>query len=247
MKEQQEASQLYSEGILEYLSGYEWSKVIAHWNMSANNGFLKIFDSASQEIRPQFYKDEKNREQPRRTAPESMRKADKLIKEYYQKCLNQELQKWNTATITIYPDGRYESEFIWDQQAHIDFLLLDMATAFSFIYSESDIKITDLMIPEQEWEKAVITILFVNGHILPLQIEVTTEQGIKQFSVPVQNLSYQEAPYLIKSFEDIYQLANEGELKQHFAPGWNTVIIYQDRKDRFNFEEHVHFELRDLS
>ncbi|MDJ1497239.1 hypothetical protein QNI19_30150 [Cytophagaceae bacterium DM2B3-1] len=160
--------------------------------------------------------------------------------------------KFNKAHFTLYPDGRYESEFIWDQQAHIDFLLLDMATAFSFIYSESDIKITDikitdLMIPEQEWEKAVITILFVNGHILPLQIEVTTEQGIKQFSVPVQNLSYQEAPYLIKSFEDIYQLANEGELKQHFAPGWNTVIIYQDRQDRFNFEEHVHFELRDLS
>ncbi|MDJ1472537.1 hypothetical protein QNI19_30135 [Cytophagaceae bacterium DM2B3-1] len=163
------------------------------------------------------------------------------------KLLFEKKQQNNKGIITIYPDGRYESEFIWDQQAHIDFLLLDMATAFSFIYSESDIKITDLMIPEQEWEKAVITILFVNGHILPLQIEVTTEQGIKQFSVPVQNLSYQEAPYLIKSFEDIYQLANEGELKQHFAPGWNTVIIYQDRQDRFNFEEHVHFELRDLS
>ncbi|MDJ1472533.1 hypothetical protein [Xanthocytophaga flava] len=152
--------------------------------------------------------------------------------------------RWNKGTITIYPDGRYESEFIWDQQAHIDFRMKDLRAAFSFLYSESDIKITDALLPGQEWEKAVIIMPFVNGHILPLQIEVTTKHGIKQFSLLVQNLTYEEAPYLIKRFEDIYQLANEGELKQHFAPGWNTVVIYQNRLEFFDFEQHVKFDFR---
>jgi len=150
-------------------------------------------------------------------------------------------QKSNRGTITVYPNGRYESEFVWDEQAHLDYLLLDTKTAFSFIYDESYIKITDDLLTNQEWEKALVTIQFKNGNILPLQIEVDTGGEKKQFSVPIQNLPPEEYPNLIKRFEDICYLANEGELKAHFAPGWNTVLVYLDRYESFDFGQHVHF------
>lgn len=153
--------------------------------------------------------------------------------------------KINKGMLTIYPNGEYESSFIWDEQAHLDYLILGVDASFSFIHEEIQLKIEDSLMPDTAWESIVITIPVKSGKVQPLQLEINLGEEVSYHSLDIKNLTYDEKPYLAGWFEDIYHLTNEGELKEKLSPKWNTAVISFNAIDGFDFKSQVKFEWRE--
>ena len=153
--------------------------------------------------------------------------------------------KVNKGTLTIYPSGEYESEFIWDNQAHLDYLVLDIDTFFSFLYDEVPLYLDRNYHNDTLWDSIEIRISFQEGKIQPLKIVLKTGEITTDYAVLIQNITYDESIYLIKRFEDIYELTNNGELKGVLSPTWNTAIMRYQAIEYFDFKKQVSFEWRE--
>lgn len=246
-----EITKIYSIGMIEYLSGYDWHKVTAVWNMSSNTGFYKIFDETDNEIRPQFYRDEKNREQPKKSiAPEEMRASDLMVKEYFQTCQHSESTRWNKGILTIYSSGECESDFIWDNEVYLAYWEKNIKSWLSSNFEQVGYKIEDKCIQLGiKWDFDVtVVISFTTGKTNPV-LFIAPSKPEMDFKLHLDQLweyikgDYATAfeewskirvedPYkanVVLENEKMYHLMNYGELKDRFQR-WNkaTFVINKD-------------------
>ena len=155
-----------------------------------------------------------------------------------------DITKTNKVALTIYPSGEYESDFIWDNESHLGYLYDKVYNSLCFLAEELSYKITYTLCPETVilWEQTTLTLPFVKGKIQPLQIKVKTEKEIIEHFLLIKDITYEESPWLVEQFEDMYQLTNEGELKGKLSERWNTLVICWNLMERFDLEKHVKFE-----
>ena len=156
------------------------------------------------------------------------------------------IQKKNKYNLIIYPSGEYDSEFIWDEVAHLSYLEGGVYTLLSFVIEEFTLKISQ-QFPNVDilWNETILTIPFVKGKIQPLQTKIKTKDKIIEHSILIKDITYEETPELVAQFEEMYQLTNEGELKGSLSEKWNTLVICWDLIERFDLEKHVSFEWRE--
>ena len=154
--------------------------------------------------------------------------------------------KINKGTLTIYPNGEYESSFIWDEQAHLSNLVGGIQSFISFIIEELTYKILQ-QFPNVGilWNESVLTVPFVKGKIQPLQTKIKTQEGSIEHSILVNNVTSDESPWLSEQFEDMYHMTNEGDLKGVLSGNWNVLTIRFDNITGFNFDRDVSFEWRE--
>ena len=154
--------------------------------------------------------------------------------------------KINKGILTIYPNGEYESSFIWDEEAHLSRLIGSVYALLSFVNEELTYRISKKF-PKTIilWNETVLTISFVKGKIQPLQTKIKTKEKIIEHSILIKDITYEETPELVAQFEEMYQLTNEGELKGKLSEKkWNTLVCY-NMIDPSNLEKNVKFEWRE--
>ncbi len=243
------ASQWYAENMVNYLKEYDWDKFVMVADYSTMFGSKRNkYDLYKNDIKITPYINEKGEYKSNET--ESAKKIDE---KYIQmgmstidlRTLTNEDTKYNIWEFTLYPSGLYESEFIWDNQAHSDYLVLDIDTFFSFLYDEVPLYLDRNYHNDTLWDSIEIRISFQEGKIQPLKIVLKTGEITTDYAVLIQNITYDESIYLIKRFEDIYELTNNGELKGVLSPTWNTAIMRYQAIDYFDFKKQVSFEWRE--
>ena len=225
------------------------TKILAHYP-DFDNAIVSIYDYTLTEITGftypiSYFKD--NAPLNLQTIPKISNEIGILLNLMFKKG-----KKSNKGTLTIYPNGDYESSFIWDEVAYVDYLIRGIRALLSFVYNEMCYKISDTLLPDAviHWNQVVMTIPFKEGQIQPISIEVKTQEEITHHSILIQNLTNEESPWLIGQFADFYQLTNEGELKGKLSEKkWNTLVISFDTITGFNweqpFDKGVSFEWRE--
>ena len=172
--------------------------------------------------------------------------VNEILKKHYTSCQNDPNLRWNMGKITIYPSGEYESVFIWDEEADLDYLATRVRLLFDYIHEEMFFKIPNLLVgASSSWEKAIITMPFKEGQIQPLNLEITCMGAIIHQTLLIQNVTYEESPNLIDQFSNIYQLTNEGKLKGTFVEKWNIIVFHIYADADFDFGKDVKFEWRE--
>ena len=153
--------------------------------------------------------------------------------------------KTNKCTFTIYPSGEYESAFIWDESLEQERLLKSIRSHFTWLFIHSVYKIEDVFLPEQEWGTAILTMEFKDGKIQPLQITILFEGKMLHFSCGIENIGLSEDYSLahnIKTYEDMYQLANQVDIKDKLFGSWTKVTITLKQNstgDEMNWKNYV--------
>ena len=153
--------------------------------------------------------------------------------------------------LTIYPNGKYESSFIWDNEAYLEEFKKDAKGLFNLIHQEIDN--CDIFFDEEgssiAWEEIMVIISFKSGKVEPLSIEIKLGENVIYHTEPIGD-EYGEYRYQVSKqrYEDIYHLTNEGELKEKLSPKWNVATIHIKNgalRYNFDFDRDVSFEWRE--
>ncbi len=157
-------------------------------------------------------------------------------------------RKTNKGTITIYPNGEYESSFIWDEAAYLEKLVFKAENLFSLLYYEISSCPAFYNTQEEQisWQEAIVTVLFKSGKVQPLNVEVKTAANeIIHYSEAIEE-EFGESEYQSSRqyYEEMYHLMNEGKLKALYHR-WNVATIHIKYGVRFDFEKHVILEWRE--
>ena len=152
-------------------------------------------------------------------------------------------KKINKGTLTIYPGGEYESSFIWDNEAHLGYLVDGIYSLIGTVYEELNYKIRELLPAGTpiDWRYISIIIPFIKGKIQPLEIIIKGEK-IVILSLLIENITYEETPEFVQWFEDVYQLTNEGELKGQLSEKWNKLHLVWTKETGLDLSKDVLFE-----
>ena len=155
-------------------------------------------------------------------------------------------KKINKGTLIIYPNGAYESSFIWDEEAHLSGLIGGVDSLLSYVCEELFSKIPTILPPHTviDWREFTVIIPFIEGQIQPLQIRIKAGEAITALSILIEDIRYEKSLWLVAQFEEMYQLTNEGELKGILSEKWNTIII-RNTVDGFDFDKGVSFEWKE--
>ncbi len=151
--------------------------------------------------------------------------------------------KTNRGTLTIYPSGEYESSFIWDNVAHLDYLETMSKTWFSSFYEEAVYRVEDRVkkanIP---WDfETEVVISFTDN--LPNPVVFTTSDRLKMtFKLYLNQVwEYTKKTYasIFKSYDvanlerdnayniEQYKMMQSEELRVRF-PRWNRATLWID-------------------
>lgn len=202
-----------------------WAKatVITSYCYDSYNGFgLSYQDSESNKL---SYWGEKYSDLPQ----EEMYSFDgyddinEILRKYYNFSKNDPNLRWNKAKIIILPDGSYEGEFIWDEQADLENLML--AVWQTIDYWGNNILFDYLCSVYPDWQKAVIK-SYIKGNKVIFQLISLSEQDVLiNIDIPediqADYIAWQE--YCIN-----------GKLKPLFTTPWNGIIFNLDiSKDFF--------------
>ena len=222
------------EETIEITKTFNLIKVVFYWNMPYNGVYTKCFDENNEEfislsddlalgnINPKLFSN-----------------FLIFIEESKKK------QKTNKGTLTIYPNGEYESVFIWDESLEQERLLKSLRSHFTWLFIHSVYKIEDVFLPEQEWGTAILTMEFKDGKIQPLQITILFEGKMLHFSCGIENIGLSEDYSLahnIKTYEDMYQLANQVDIKDKLFGSWTKVTITLKQNstgDEMNWKNYI--------
>ena len=154
--------------------------------------------------------------------------------------------KINKGTLTIYPNGEYESSFIWDEAAYLGNLRTNIDAMFAYIYHYTPIELENKGILVDVWDNINVTIPFKSGKIQLLNITIKEGENISYHPTLIENFSADTSFYMIEVFETAYQQMNEGKLKNVISPKWNTAIVNIDiTSSSFDFKRDVSFEWRE--
>jgi hypothetical protein len=166
---------------------------------------------------------------------------------FYNECQKDISTRWNIWEFTLYPNGAYESLFIWNEQAYLDSLMQKVRLWFNYYFEQAGLRLVDKLNQSAikfNFEIGV-TISFTNGksnpvlfvfpnhpeinfklHLeqLPDYIEGNHKEAFEERSLTRITDNYQAS--LVSENEQMYHLMNDGELKNIFKR-WNkaTAII----------------------
>ena len=156
--------------------------------------------------------------------------------------------KTNKGTLTIYPNGEYESSFIWDNAAYLEKLVFKAENLFSLLYYEISACPAFKNAEEEpiSWQEATVSVSFKSGKVQGLNVTVTTatDETIHYSEAIEEAFGASEYQSSRGYYEETYQLMNEGELKALY-PRWNIATIHIKYGVSFDFEKHVILEWRE--
>lgn len=265
-----EIAQVYAKGVLDFLDDCVWHKTIANWNMSNNSGTYRIYDNEDKEIYPQYDKENPSQYRKKRTEEDRLKSGmyigDLMIKYYYKSCQNDPNLRWNKGTLTIYPNGAYDSEFIWDNEMYLSYCLADIENWLTSYFEQSAYRIEDKCIQLGiKWDfdvKVVISftsgkanpVLFVTPNKPEINFKLYLDQlceciegdyieAFEQWSITRAEDAYYVG--LVLENEEMYHSMNYGELKGHFQH-WNSAafIINKTNWQNLTFED-IKFEWKE--
>ena len=200
----------------EMLKEFSLSKIIFYWNMPYNGVYTTAFNVKNEETR--FFSDDLSL---RDIKPVLISNFFTLTEE-----INKE-RKINKGTLTIYPNGEYENAFIWDEQAHLGYLVdYHVADFFRWSHEQISDKLVETLLPDVDWQKAEVTLSFKLGKVQPISIKAFVGDKTMDFVIEVNDiaLSYWEGQE--KAFEEMYILSQREDIKPLFQGEWNKAIIY---------------------
>ena len=188
-------------------------------------------------------------------------RRNKFYKDYSQ----DENLKWNFHSLTIYPSGEYESEFIWDNEAHLDYLKTNVNNWFIYVYEKACERIQDRCNDLSIDCPALVemTVVFDALGISKPALFYSENNPAMTFKLHLEQIYfYLEQPYesvfaeydmirkqvdgdVITDNQKQYKTTNEGELKGIF-PRWNKLtftlepdspyISYEEVREKLKFE-----------
>ena len=161
--------------------------------------------------------------------------------------------KTNKGTLTIYPSGAYESEFIWDNEAYLKHLAQRAEIWLSLIFNEAYYRIQDRCdVLSIEWDFTTeVVVTFTNGISNPV-LFITENNPIMTFSLFLEQVFFYMENDYVEEFEayakvrkvdsdfvmrdtEFYLMLNEGELKGRY-PRWNVMRFTVNPKSEPIFE-----------
>lgn len=169
-------------------------------------------------------------------------KVNKTITDYRSYCQNDINLRWNRGTVTIYPSGEYESNFVWDEQAVQDVLISAIKKSFAALYTNAIYKINEVFLPKKEWQTATLVVEFVEGKIQSLKISIPFEGETLNFSVGIENIERTKKDTNISDYELDYALSNQENIKDKLYGSWTkvTMILHQNIfGGKFNPENYI--------
>jgi hypothetical protein len=141
-------------------------------------------------------------------------------------------QKINFGTFTIYPNGQYESEFIWDEEADRQYRFTSVWQAIHYLghdffhdYLQSDFP---------EWSFALVVICIGTSIQTTLSIDTRIEKKETAMDLPYE---------IQEGLQRMHHQTNEGDFKGMIEP-WNTLELRIDKLKGFDFDQDVSFRLR---
>ena len=139
-------------------------------------------------------------------------------------------EKVNSGALTIYSSGKYESSFIWDEQADLENLML--AVWQTIDYWGNKILLDYLYSAYPDWQKAVIK-SYIKGDKVVFQLISLNEQSILTDIDISEDI---QADYI--AWQDY---CINGKLKSLFATPWNGIIFNLDISQYFSGKKDTEF------
>ena len=273
-KDFNESKEKFSNGLAEAVlisfKEYDWDKFVHVLDQSTQFGSTrKKYDLYKDNTKITPYLDETGNYKFYKGEDILMFQYQILNTEYFYSFLN-DCQKdvstrWNIWEFTLYPSGEYESEFIWDNEAHLDSLEKDAKMWFTGNFEQIGYRIKDKCFQLGiEWDFDVeVVISFTLGKANPVLFVAPNKPEINFRLYLDQLWEYIKGDYvtafeewgkirvedsyradIVLEDEKIYHSMNYGELKNRFQR-WNraTFIINKDIAvwDRLTFED-IKFE-----
>lgn len=173
--------------------------------------------------------------------------------------------KTNKGTLTIYPNGEYESSFIWDEVAYLGYLKTNANNWFIYVYEKACERIQDRCNDLSIDCPALVemTVVFDALGISKPALFYSENNPAMTFKLHLEQIYfYLEQPYesvfaeydmirkqvdgdVITDNQKQYKTTNEGELKGVF-PRWNKLtftlepdspyISYEEVREKLKFE-----------
>ncbi len=146
-------------------------------------------------------------------------------------------QKINKGMLTIYPNGEYESSFIWDEQADKEYRLTGLFGGLDYLGNTFFVE--HFFLNKLEWENMAGNIVITIHISTSIQTTAVIESG------DIKTKEVIEFPdYIEEGLKNIHYQTNEGDLKGMLSP-WNTIILCISNSDSFDVNRDVKFEWRE--
>lgn len=143
-------------------------------------------------------------------------------------------KRWNKGFFTIFPNGVYESEFVWDEEFYMKHEYNLARASISNLYERFYEILTFHILEEKQWETAVVTSIVKNESVVN-SVDVLIEDQKNNFNIVLPE-KWEE--HLLR----FYKKTNDGILKDNW-PNWNTMIIKMVYKDYLDLDKDVNFYL----
>ena len=194
----------YVEGILELLEkDNNWKKTIVIWQPLYNNSSLRFFDNKNEFYSPIT----------KESNPNNIIIGDKMITEYFHNCQSAPNLRWNKGTLTIYPNGEYESSFIWDEVADLENLALAVWQTIDYWGNEFLFNYLYEFYPD--WQKAVVKTYIKDNKVIFQLISLNEKAILVGIEIPEQ----MQTDYIAWQ-----EYCVNGKVKPLFTP-WNGIIL----------------------
>ena len=145
---------------------------------------------------------------------------------------NDQTTRWNKGQITIYPDGRFESEFSWDQEAYLTDIEGGVWSAIYYLSTFFEDVINQEVTTYENWQQADIEIAIKDGKPAVKGSVNTHEKEIAFTKELPENI--------IEGFLRMHQDTTQGELQSRF-PLWNTLCLHLVNRQYFEVKEQTKF------
>ncbi len=140
--------------------------------------------------------------------------------------------KINRGTLTIYPDGTYESEFIWDEEADRQYRFTSVWQAIHYLGHDFFHHYLQTNFPE--WTFALVNIHINTSIKAVLNIDTKTEQKEVLVDLP---------PEIQEGLRRMHHQTNEGDFKG-MIEAWNILELRMDKVKGFDFDQDASFKMK---
>lgn len=253
----------YAEIMNIYFQGYEWSKFHQSGSMYSFNPVLKdkfeLYDINNIIITPYITNGRFKK------FPNEYSMNREKFKQLYTECFISEDLKWNYHSFTLYSNGKYESSFIWNNEAYQAELKLNFFITLDWLYNRLQEYITssDLMNPtfllhpdgsiSGDYSNIIESGYFIierKNNFFYISGEAKSQKGevfpFQYEPAGIRNQTYVPSAYVQEQLQNIYTLTLPNGGLSEVYPMWNKITI-PIISSQLNFEdlETFKFEWRE--
>ncbi len=206
------------------LNDKNWIKAIYYTNIAGSTGLFYYQDG---DLDPQPLKTQINSSG---IGFDNYKDVLKIISDYRITCQQSETTRWNKGTITIYPSGKYESEFIWDNETYLESLKTIRVNYF-LLHLGSDFLYRETNKHRSTWQTATYKTIIKNDILLIEMVSLDNENVLIDVTVPSDIQEY---------YVDMHDFTINGEVKSLFKP-WNGIIFQLSKTIHFSVDRDCTF------